>query len=111
MYTVPSAAIAQGAPPTYLADPDVYKVVFEDQNFRVIAAIHPKGVHDKLHGHPVPFVVYFLTDCTLKHYAANGTTREETNKAGAVTALPGGSWHSVENTGAAECRELFVERK
>lgn len=33
-----SAAAAQNAAPSYQADPDVYKVVFEDQNFRVIAA-------------------------------------------------------------------------
>jgi hypothetical protein len=30
-----AAALAQSAPPTYQADPSVYKVVFEDQNFRV----------------------------------------------------------------------------
>jgi hypothetical protein len=29
--------LAQTAPPTYQADPDVYKIIFEDQNFRVIA--------------------------------------------------------------------------
>jgi hypothetical protein len=28
---------AEGSPPTYQADPDVYKVIFEDANFRVIA--------------------------------------------------------------------------
>ena len=31
-----SAAMAQNAPPSYEGDPDVYKVIFEDQNFRVI---------------------------------------------------------------------------
>jgi hypothetical protein len=48
-----SAAMAQNAPPTYQGDPDVYKVIFEDQNFRVIDAVRKKGVHDKLHSHPV----------------------------------------------------------
>jgi len=31
-----SASLAQTAPPTYEGDPAVYKVIFEDQNFRVI---------------------------------------------------------------------------
>jgi hypothetical protein len=108
---IASPALAQSAPPTFQADPDIYKLVFENDNFRVIAATHPKGVRDKLHGHPLPFVVYFLTDCTLTHYSANGTTRVDTNKAGGVAAFPGGSSHSVENTGPADCREMFVERK
>ena len=34
-----SAAMAQNAPPSYEGDPDVYKVIFEDQNFRVIDSI------------------------------------------------------------------------
>jgi hypothetical protein len=38
-----ASAAAQDAPPTYQADPSVYKVIFEDQNFRVIAATWSKG--------------------------------------------------------------------
>jgi hypothetical protein len=41
-----SAAMAQNAPPSYEGDPDVYKVIFEDQNFRVIDSLRKKGVHD-----------------------------------------------------------------
>ncbi len=41
-----TVAFAQTAPPTYQGDPDVYKVIFEDQNFRVIATNRKKGVHD-----------------------------------------------------------------
>ncbi len=47
LYMASSAAVAQSAPPSYQADPDVYKVIFEDQNFRVIASTRKKGVHDK----------------------------------------------------------------
>src|SRR5581483_798196 len=62
----PTLAMAQDAPPTYKADPSVYKIIFEDQNYRVIAALRKKGAHDKPHSHPVPSVVYFLTDCNDK---------------------------------------------
>jgi hypothetical protein len=47
-----TAVMAQTAEPTYKGDPDVYKVIFEDANFRVIEATRKKGVHDKAHGHP-----------------------------------------------------------
>ena len=71
-----SGALGQAAEPTYKGDPDVYKVIFEDANFRVIEATRKKGVHDKAHGHPVPSIVYSLTDCKTKQYAADGKTTE-----------------------------------
>lgn len=106
------AAIAQTAPPTYQGDPDVYKVIFEDQNFRVIAVNRKKGVHDKAHGHPLPSIVYNVTDCTTKQYGPDGkTTGEVTAKAGTARAVPVIASHTAENTGAADCQQLFVERK
>jgi len=105
------AAAAQTAPPTYQSDPAVYKVIFEDQNFRVIAATWPKGLHDKAHSHPVPSVVYSLTDCVIRLHAPDGTTRDFTNKAGAAQAVPITPSHTAENIGPGECRLLFVERK
>ena len=106
-----SAALAQTAPPSYQGDPDVYKVIFEDQSFRVIASTRKKGVHDKVHGHPVPSIIYFLTDCTTKQYGADGKTSESTSKAGTVRAVPIIASHSAENTGPADCQTIFVERK
>ena len=64
LYVVSFTAVAQNAPPYYQADPDVYKVIFEDQNFRVILSTRKKGVRDKDHSHPIPSVAYPLTDCT-----------------------------------------------
>ena len=85
-----SAAMAQNAPPPYEGDPDVYKVIFEDQNFRVIDSVRKKGVHDKLHSHPVPSIVYHLTDCTSLLYGPDGKpTASPTNgKAGTAFAVP-----------------------
>ena len=111
LYIASSAAVAQNAPPTYEGDPDVYKVIFEDQNFRVIASTRKKGVHDKVHGHPVPSIVYFLNDCTTKQYASDGKTSESTSKAGTARAVPIIASHSAENTGLADCQTIFVERK
>jgi hypothetical protein len=106
-----SAAMAQSAPPSYQADPDVYKVIFEDQNFRVIAATWKKGVHDKPHSHPVPSVAYVLTDCMSRVYGPDGKTRESSSKAGTAHAVPIIQSHSAENIGPADCSMVFVERK
>jgi len=106
-----SNVVAQTAEPSYKGDPSVYKVIFEDANFRVIEATRKKGVHDKAHGHPVPSVVYNVTDCSTKLYAADGKTTENNSKAGTASAVPVIGSHSAENIGPADCRQIFVERK
>jgi hypothetical protein len=111
LFMASSVAVAQNALPTYQGDPDVYKVIFEDQNFRVIAATRKKGVHDKVHGHPVASVVYSLTDCVTKLYASDGKTSEITSKAGTANAVPVTPSHSAENTGPSDCQQIFIERK
>jgi hypothetical protein len=111
LYLASSAAVAQTAPPTYQGDPDVYKVIFEDQNFRVIASTRKKGVHDKAHSYPVPSITYFLTDCVTRLYAADGKTTDLTSKAGTAQAVAVTQSHSAENIGPADCQAIFVERK
>jgi hypothetical protein len=106
-----ASATAQNAPPSYEADPTVYKVIFEDQNFRVIAATWKKGATDKPHSHPLPFVVYALDDCTVRVHNPDGTTRELKNKPGVATAGPITSSHTAENVGESDCRAILVERK
>jgi hypothetical protein len=106
-----NAALAQNAEPSYKADPDVYKVIFEDNNFRVIEATRKKGVHDKPHGHPLPSVVYSLTDCDTKQYTPDGKSAENKRKAGTAFAAPITASHSAENIGAADCKQIFVEKK
>jgi hypothetical protein len=106
-----SVSIAQNAPPTYQGDPEVYKVIFEDQNFRVIEVNRKKGVHDKAHSHPVPSVVYNVTDCKSRVYSADGKTNDNDRKAGAVQAVPVIGSHSAENIGDSDCKQIFVEKK
>ena len=106
-----SASMAQTAEPSYKAAPDVYKVIFEDSNYRVIEANHKKGVRDKAHGHPVSFVVVNLTDCKNRLYAADGKTVDRDAKAGTVQVNPAIPSHSAENIGEADCKQIFVEKK
>jgi hypothetical protein len=109
--SAPSSAVAQSAPPSYQGDPDVYKVIFEDENFRVIKSVRKKGEHDKPHSHPLPSVVYFLTDCPTRLYTPDGKTTDSTSKAGTARVAPVTQSHSAENIGSADCESLFVERK
>jgi hypothetical protein len=106
-----SASMAQAAEPSYKADPDTYKVIFEDANYRVIEANHKKGVRDKVHSHPVSFVVVNLTDCKNRLYGADGKTTDNVAKAGTVQVIPAVPSHSAENIGDADCKQIFVEKK
>jgi hypothetical protein len=109
--TYSTASFAQSGAPTYQADPDVYKIIFEDQNLRVIAATWKAGTTDKPHTHPLPSVIYFLTDCTQKLHAADGSVRDVSTKAGSSNGVPIiAQPHTAENVGP-ECRTIFVERK
>jgi hypothetical protein len=104
-------ALAQNAAPSYQADSDVYKVIFEDANFRVISINRKKGVADKPHSHPVPGVIYHVTDCSTKLRDANGQTRDSISKAGSANAAPIVASHTAENTGSTDCRQVIVEKK
>jgi len=106
-----SAANAQTAEPTYKGDPSVYKVIFEDANFRVIEATRGPGVKDKPHGHPVLSVVYSVTDCKTNLTGADGKTRESVTKAGTAQAVPVIPSHTAENIDTAACKQVFVEKK
>jgi hypothetical protein len=106
-----TVALAQTSPPTYQADPDVYKVMFEDENFRVIAANWRKGTRDKDHAHPSPSVIYSVTDCALKVYSPDGKSTDVHSMAGSAMAVPSTQSHHAENVGASDCQAVFVERK
>ena len=106
-----SVAFAQNAPPTYEADPSVYKIIFEDQNFRVISATWKVGVTDKAHSHTALSVGYFVTDCTLRLRSADGKTVEINPKAGGSMAIANTPSHTAENAGSKDCQAVLVERK
>src|SRR6201996_2215231 len=108
---IASAARAENAPPTFQADPSTYKVIFEDQNFRVIEATWKKGATDKPHSHSLPFVTYALDDCTVRIHNPDGTSRDLKNQTGVANTGPITVSHTAENIGNSDCRALLIERK
>src|SRR3984885_15623417 len=81
----PSIAVAQDAPPSYVADPGVYTLILDNEKFRVTRAVWRPGRLDAPHSHPIPSVVYPLTNCTIKLTSADGTTRIVNTRVGQPT--------------------------
>jgi oxalate decarboxylase/phosphoglucose isomerase-like protein (cupin superfamily) len=77
----------------------------------VIAATWKKGATDKSHSHPVPSVLYAVTDCSLRVTAPDGAKRDVNSKAGNAMTIPITASHSAENVGPSDCQAVFVERK
>jgi hypothetical protein len=109
--TLPAAPIfAHAAEPTFKADPDVYKLIYEDDKIRIIESVRKAGVTDKLHGHPVKSVVYSISDCATRQNV-DGKALDTPSKAGEARAVPVIPAHTATNTGTTDCRQLFIEEK
>jgi len=108
-FTVPASA--QEAPLSYLASPDVYKLVSENDHFRVIIATWKAGQTDNLHSHSRA-AVYRLTDCRAQVAGPSGKTLGITEvKAGSVVLQEAIPSHSFSNMGTTDCQILIVETK
>jgi hypothetical protein len=103
-------ALAEDAPPSYAAFPEVYKLVHESDQFRVIEATWQPGQKDAMHSH-LPFVIYWVTDCQLSADLPDGKRIEGTQKAGTSDIKPAVPGHVATNMGKGVCKALLVERK
>ena len=100
---------AQEAPRSYVASPDIYKVVAQNDQYVVIVATWAPGQRDILHSHPAGGG-YYLTDCKSRNTVADGKSREGEPKAGlGFTFRP--VTHYVQNIGDSECKMVIVEQK
>jgi hypothetical protein len=106
--TPPASAV--DAPRSYVASPEVYKVIADDGKTKVILATWQPGQRDNWHSHP-PTGVYWLTDCEARVHTPDGNFRDRSNKAGAALVQDAIPSHSFENRGSAECKTIIVERE
>ena len=90
--------------------PDVYKVIAESGDLRMVLATWKPGQRDAMHRHPA-LVSYALTNCEkMRVFFPDGTSAEWSRPAG----NPGqqeSTVHSIANEGDAVCQNLFVEHK
>ncbi len=106
--TASLTAAAQQNPRSFVASPDIYRILAQNEQFKIISVVWKPGQKDVLHSHPANGV-YYLTDCSLRMHAPDGTIREAQPKAGFAvvqSAIPG---HVLENIGTSDCRLVMFE--
>ena len=107
----PLTVSAQDVPLSHAASPDVYKILTENDEFRVVLATWKPGQRDALHSHAAN-ASYALTGCKVRVYGRDNKVLVEGARAQGSAALqPPVAAHAVENTGASDCQILIVERK
>ncbi len=107
----PVPVLAQNPPPSYIAASDVYKLLAENDQFRVIQATWKPGQRDAWHSHAGALASYLLTDCKSRVHTPDGKYQERSRKAGEANFSPIIASHAIENVGTTECRLVIVERK
>jgi mannose-6-phosphate isomerase-like protein (cupin superfamily) len=108
----PHSVWAQAAAPrSFLASPEIYKVIAENEQYRVIAATWKPGQRDNWHSHGAPAAGYNVTDCTVRLHSPDGKSTDIKSKAGDARVGAQVPSHSLENTGSAECKLILFEPK
>ena len=106
----PLMLCAQETPLAHKAAPDVYKLLAENDQFRIILQISKPGHRDEWHSHSA-LAGYRLTDCSARVYTPDGKYVDSVRKRGETFLLPAVGSHSFENTGKTNCEAVIVERK
>jgi hypothetical protein len=106
-----AAAFAEDAPPGYVADPDIYKLAFEDTSFRITSATWQPGQTDKPHSTLATAVAYALTDCSLRVAVPGGKFAYINVRAGGASTVARTASHTTTNVGTSVCHVLVIERK
>lgn len=109
-WQAPPARAAE-APSAAEASPGIYRVVAEDENYRVLEVTWQPGQRDAWHSHPAS-TTYRVTSCQLRAYLPDGTERDIAVEAGsgAARSKPVAN-HSLENRGTGICRVVITEIK
>lgn len=110
-FAAPAPVWAQAAPRSFAASPDVYKLIAENEQYRVIAATWKPGQRDTWHSHGAPVAVYNLTDCTARIHTPDGKSIDVNPKAGQASVRAQAPSHSFENVGKSECKLILFEPK
>lgn len=104
---------AGDAPSADKATPEVYKLVTENKQWRVIRATWQPGQEDNFHSHPGDRVSLFQTDCKLRLSKPDGKFKDVSPKAGKAKARTGKpvNSHKAKNMGDKPCVITIVELK
>ena len=103
----------ENAPTAPEASPDIYKVLAENDQFRVIEATWQPGQEDNFHSHPADRVSLYQTNCKLQLTNSDGTHRIGKPKTGTAKVRTGKpvKSHKAKNMGNQICIIRIVELK
>lgn len=106
-----SAVMAGDLPGAHEASSDVYKIIAEDDDIRLVRAIWQPGQKDEWHSHP-KMAVYFVEDCpNIRLHFPEGKTKDVSLKAGKFKINKPVKSHALENFGDSSCELIYVEVK
>ena len=105
-----SDTLAQSVPPGFVASPYIYKVIAENDKFRVIEVTWKPGQKDQSHSHP-DAAAYYLTNCAMRNQFPGMPPLERGPIAGTARVQPPIASHTVENIGTSDCRLIMFEPK
>lgn len=96
-----------------VAAPRHHKLLFENDEVKVLEVSIPPGVREPLHAHRYPSVLYYVSAAHLKEYSPGLTAVDRGHKAdGDVIFLPIGPPHQMENLESAKpLKAIRVELK
>jgi len=108
-----ASAVAGGAPNGAVASPNVYKIIAENPQWRVLKGTWQPGQEDNFHSHPADRVSVFPMDCKLRLTKRDGTFKDVSPKAGKAKVRTGDpeSAHKAKNIGDKACTLYIVELK
>lgn len=110
---VSTTSLAGDAPIASEASPAVYKLVAENDQWRVLRGTWKPGQEDNFHSHSADRVSLFDMDCDLRLTKPNGKYKDVHPKAGKAKVRTGKPMksHKAKNIGSKDCSLWIVELK
>jgi quercetin dioxygenase-like cupin family protein len=94
------------------AAPQNHKLLFENEEVRVVEVSVQPGVREPLHAHRYPSVIYYVSAAHLKEYSPGAAPVDRSRHDGDVIFLPIGPPHQMENVETSKpLKAIRVELK
>jgi hypothetical protein len=94
-----------------VAAPGHHKVLFENEEVRVLEVTVAPGAREPLHVHRYPAVLYLESSPHLVEHLQDGSSRDLAGRAAGAKWLPIGQGHAMENVDSFPLRALRIELK
>jgi mannose-6-phosphate isomerase-like protein (cupin superfamily) len=93
------------------AAPDNHKILFENDDVRVLEVAVAPGTREPLHVHRYPAVMYVDSSPHLVEHLQDGTSRDLGSRPPGARWMPIAQGHAMENTGNVPLHAIRVELK